>query len=215
MAGQNSNTGEAQPWPAAKSTPASSVRGLGFANRRTESTGVSGGSRGSRLGQKGGRRGRLERRPPWPTAKSFPAARKTAIQAIKRQGEGQGERGEHGGLTAGKKWVGDGSGKAVHGGSDLGGRRGFSVRRWRPPKRERGRNWSGEQERDTRGARLRLKRGRGAGRAIPRRATWARAAVAADARCGCGRKGAALTCGPGRQRLKEEREARRLQQGCA
>ena len=125
------------------------------------------------------------------------------------------EREEHGGLTAGKKWVGDGSGKAVHGGSDLGGRRGFSERRWRPPKRERGRNWSGERERDTRGARLRLKRGRGAGRAIPRRATWARAAVAADARCGCGRKGAALTCGPGRQRLKEEREARRLQQGCA
>jgi len=65
------------------------------------------------------------------------------------------------------------------------------------------------------GARLRLKRGQGAGRAIPRRVTWARAAVAADARCGCGKKGAALTCGPGRQRLKEEREARRLQQGCA
>ena len=150
-AGRNSNTGEAQPWPVAKSTPASSVRGLGFANRRTESTGVIGGSRGLRLGQKGGRRGRLERRPPWPTAKSFPAARKTAIQAIKRQGEGQGERGEHGGLTAGKKWVGDGSGKAVHGGSKLGGRRGFSERRWRPPKRERGRNWSGERERNARG----------------------------------------------------------------
>jgi len=48
-----------------------------------------------------------------------------------------------------------------------------------------------------RGARLHLKRGRGTGGALPRCTTWAQAAVAADARCGYRRKGAALPCGPG------------------
>ena len=45
-AGRNSNTGEAQPWPAAKSTPASSVRGLGSAKRGTEGTRELGGEGG-------------------------------------------------------------------------------------------------------------------------------------------------------------------------
>ena len=61
-AGRNSNTGEAQPWPAAKSMPASSVRGLGSAKRGTEGTRELGGRRGSRSGREDGRRGRPGRR---------------------------------------------------------------------------------------------------------------------------------------------------------
>ena len=39
VAGRNSDAGGAQPWPAAKSTPASSVQGLGATVRITEGTG--------------------------------------------------------------------------------------------------------------------------------------------------------------------------------
>ena len=119
-------------------------------------------------------------------------------------------------LTAGEIKVGVGSAKTATWTADDGlrcspcagcGLRGVSE----SEKMERG------ARRGRAGVRLCLKRGRGAGRgALPRRAWSGRGCGRGLTRsCGCGRKGAALTCGPGRQRLKEEREARRLQQGCA
>ena len=66
--------------------------GLGSAKRKSEGTRELGGRRGSRLGQKGGRRGRLERRPPWPTAKSSRTLAERALKSHETRKEMHGER---------------------------------------------------------------------------------------------------------------------------
>ena len=94
-------------------------------------------------------------------------ARETVTRHHETQIERLGEvKGIIGSLTARKNGVDGGSGKTATRTVD-GGPRSFSVRWLRPRVR---RKWSGERERDTRGARLRLKRSRGTrGRALPRR----------------------------------------------
>ena len=91
-AGRNSNTGEAQPWPAAKSTPASSVRGLGSTKRGTEGT--------RELGEEGGVALRSRRRPegkagaraPWPAAWSTPASADKGLRAMIQNGNWTGRK---------------------------------------------------------------------------------------------------------------------------
>jgi len=97
------------------------------------------------------------------------------------------ERGEYGDAHHGEKSerrrLGDG-------GSRGGGRRNPATSERRllgPSVRERGRNWSGERERDAREGSALLNRGRGVGDAPTMREERARLRL--DRRCGCGSRG--------------------------
>ena len=91
-AGWNSNTGEAQPWPAAKSTPTSSVRGA-----RVRQTGNRGhprarGKKGVALRSRRRPEGKAGARAPWPAAWSTPASADKGLWAMIQNGNWMGRK---------------------------------------------------------------------------------------------------------------------------
>ena len=112
----------------------------------------------TRLGRKSGRRVRPWRRSPWPAARSPRSHAKqsqTAMKHAKTAREDRGDRGgSHRGEKQGRRWLGEGGSRRFRSRRTAGLLRATVA----PPKRERGRNWSGERERHAGGLGFALKK---------------------------------------------------------